>query len=371
MASLERKTSMLTRHDLAELSRAHEKDMVLSVYLARHNSDPGDRGAWRLRLEGALEGIRSCLEVEAPEDLPAFETAAEQVHHGMESFGRVLPSEGWSAFATEERLWHAEALPFPPFDAVRWRQGIYAAPYVRTLKASRPVILAVVERLHATAYRYLGGELGEGTELHADWPAAESSDVGISKRASTTSGVRGVTRTDFTQRAVEENARRLRIELIAALEEMAGAEGGVVIAGTPKATSAVRKELEERMPGRVIDAPELSFNSPREELLAAVAAAASTLTRMRQARLLDATAAAGDRASRGWNQTYRALAAGAVDTLLVARGLIESSPDDAERLVRLALAQGGDVEELGEELGERLMQEAEGVAARLRYRLPT
>ena len=90
---------------------------------------------------------------------------------------------------------------------------------------------------------------------------------------------------------------------------------------------------------------------------------------MRQLRLLEACAGAGDRAGRGWNETYRALAAGAVDTLLLARGLIEGSPDDAERLVRLALAQGADVEELGEELGERLMRESEGVGARLRFRL--
>lgn len=361
---------MLTRHDLAELSRTHEKDMVLSVYLARHNSDPGDRGAWRLRLEGALEGIRSCLEVEAPGDIPAFEHAAGQVARGLEPFGRVLPAEGWSAFATEERLWHAEELPFAPLDIVRWRQGIYAAPYVRSLKARRPVILAVVERLHATLYRYLAGALDEGVTLRADWPPAEAADVGISKRAATATGRRGITRTDFTQRAVDENARRLRIQLVETVREMAGAEGGVVLGGTPKATSTVLRDLEASMPGRVVGAPELSFDSSREELLAAVANAASALTRMRQARLLDATAAAGEHASRGWNETYRALAAGAVDTLLVARGLVESSPDDAERLVRLALAQGGDVEELGEELGDRLMAESEGVAARLRFKVP-
>ena len=74
-----------------------------------------------------------------------------------------------------------------------------------------------------------------------------------------------------------------------------------------------------------------------------------------------------DRGSLGWRRTYHALAAGAVDTLLLARALIESAPDDAERLVRLALAQGADVEELGEEIGARLWQEGEGVAARLRF----
>lgn len=360
---------MLTHHDLTELSRAREQDMVLSVYLARQSSDPGDRGAWRLRLDSALDEIRSCIEREVPDDMPSFEKAADLVSSGLESFGRVLPTEGWAAFATEERLWHAEALTYPPLDAVRWRQGVYAAPYLRTLKGSRPVILAVLTRLHATLYRYLDGELGPGRELHADTPEEDAGPAGVSKRSATATGTRGVTRTDFRQRTVDESAKRLRKQVVEALEEMAGDDGGIVLGGTVKATSSVCSELGAKLDGRIVEAPEVSFDSTEAELLASVAIAASTLTRMRQARILDACAGAGDRASRGWNGTYRALAAGAVDTLLVARDLIEASPDDAERLVRLALAQGADVEELGEELGERLMVEAEGVAARLRFKL--
>jgi hypothetical protein len=365
----ERTASALDRGALSELTRAHGGDMVLSVYLARESSDPGDRGAWRLRLQGALDSIRTCLEREAPGDLPAFERAADHVGEGLEAFGRVLPREGWSAFAGEEGLWHSETLPFPPLEIVRWRQGVYVAPYMRALKARRPVVLAVLTRMHATLYRYLDGELGTGVELHAEWPSAESSDVGVSKRASAVSGVRGVTRTDYTQRAVEENTKRLRKRVVEAIEEMAGEDGGVVLGGTDKAIGAVRRALGRPLEERIVEAPEISFDSTPAELLDIVATAASALTRTRQSSLLDACADAGDRASRGWNQTYRALAAGAVDTLLVARSLIESSPDDAERLVRLALAQDADVEELGEELGERLTQESEGIAARLRFRL--
>jgi hypothetical protein len=343
--------------------------MVLSVYLARQGSDPGERGAWRLRLEAALGTIRECLEREAPADVPAFERASAHLSAELGSFGRVLPDEGWSAFATEDGLEHAEVLPFQPREVVRWRQGVYAAPYVRALKGRRPVILAVLERLHATLYEYVDGELGPGIEVHAEWPAAEAADVGVSKRASTATGTRGVTRTDYRRRTVDENAKRLRKQVVETILEMAGQDGGVVLGGTDKAIRAVGKDLEARLDGRVVGAPELSFDSEPPELEAVVATAASTLTRMRQERLLGACEDAGARAARGWNETYRALAAGAVDTLLVARGLIESSTDDAERLVRLAIAQGALVEELGEELGERLMAEADGVAARLRFRL--
>jgi hypothetical protein len=185
----------MTYEDLALLSKAREHELVLSVYVARESSDPGDRGAWRLRLDGALEEIRAHIGRETPAELSTFEKAAEFVSSGLESYGRVLPDEGYAAFATEERLWHAEALTFSPFDVVRWRQGVYIAPYLRTLKGQRPVTLAMLSRMHATLYRYLDGVLEPGVELRADGPAAEAADVGVSKRASTVSGMRGITRT--------------------------------------------------------------------------------------------------------------------------------------------------------------------------------
>ncbi len=362
---------MLTRQDLAEISRAHENDLVLSVYIAREGSDPGARGAWRLRLEGALGALRECVKLEAPGDLEVFDHAAEHVAAGLASFGRVLPHEGWSAFATADRLWHAESLPFAPSEVVRWRQGIYAAPYVRALKGGRPVVLAVLDHWKAHVYRYHDGELStDPIELSTDYREdVDAADGGMSKRASTTSGRGGETRTDYADRILEEHAKTLRKEIASAVMELAGDGGAVALGGTTKAIAAMSRELEERLPGRIAELPELSFDSTREELTSAVAGAASELTRARQARLLEAIAAAGDKASRGWNETYRALAAGAVDTLLVARGMIAECPDDAERLVRLALAQGADVDELGEESGERLVTESGGVAARLRFRL--
>lgn len=362
---------MLTRKDLAELSRAHEDDLVLSVYIAREGSDPGARGAWRLRLDGALGTLRGCLEHESPGDLEAFDHAAEQVASGLASFGRVLPREGWSAFATGDRLWYAESLPFAPPELVRWRQGIYAAPYVRTLKGTRTVALAVLDHWNAHIYRYQDGELStDPTELSTDHREdMDATDLGMSKRAATSSGRGGETRTDFAQHILEKHAKALRKEIVSTLLELAGDSGAAVLGGTNKAIAAVAKELEDKLSGRIAELPELSFDSTREELVSAVAEAASGLTKKRQVRLLEVCAAAGDKASRGWNETYRALAAGAVDTLLVARGLIGDCPDDAERLVRLALAQGADVEELGDDLGERLVQEWGGVAARLRFRL--
>lgn len=371
---------MLTRHDLTEISRAHESDMVLSVYIARDGSDPGNRAGWKLRLDAALGAIRAGLEREAPGELEAFDQACKFVASGLGGFGRVLPQEGWSAFATATDLLHSEVLPFAPAELVRWRQGIYAAPYIRTLKSGRPVVLVLMDKWHARLFEFRDGQLSLATEFEADRSSVDASDVGMSKRASFKSsrpgkgatrmtGTGGATATDYAQRMLDEEAKRLRKHVVEAILEMAGEAGGVALGGTPKAIAAVRKDLEEKLAGRIVEFPELSFDSTDSEIAAVAARAASELTLLRQARLLEASREIPERGSTGWNRTYRALAAGAVDTLLVSRNLVESSPDDADRLVRLALAQGAEVEELGDELGARLWADAEGLAARLRFRM--
>jgi len=340
--------------------------MVLSVYVARENADPGQGAAWLKRLEVALGNLRADVEATAPADLPALERAVDEVMASLDSFGRILPYEGWCAFATGERLWIAEGLPFRPREMVRWRLGATIAPYVRALKTERPAVLAVLSSLHATLYDYSDGELSEPWELHAEWPPAEAADVGISKRATRASGVRGTTRTDFTKRVQDENVRRHHKDLEDTLREMAGDSGLVMLGGTQKAIRAVRADLQEAFPGRIAELPELAFDSSGEELLAHARAAASRLTEEGQGMLLEACADPR-RGTTGWNETYRALAAGAVDRMLIAREMVETVPDDAERLVRLALAQGAAVEEVGGEVGARLMGEAGGLAARLRF----
>lgn len=358
---------MLTRRELGDLARLHEGEPVLSVYIARDSSDPGNRGAWKLGFDGALSTIRAELERDSSADLSAFDRASALVKAALDSFGRVLPYEGWSAFATSEELLHAEGLPFAPPDLVRWREGIYTAPYVRALKSARPVVMAVLDGWHARLFEYLDGRMSQANELSADRWSVDTSDVRGSKRATTTTGMRGLTRTEYAQKIMDADSKRLRKQVVESIVHLAGEAGGVALCGTPKATAAVRKELDEKLPGRVVEISEPSFDSTDAELAAGAATAASELTKTRQARLLEICAQAPDHGSIGWKRTYRALAAGAVDTLLVARRLIESNPDDAERLVRLALAQGADVEELGDEIGARLWPEAEGVAARLRF----
>jgi hypothetical protein len=356
---------MLTRQSLAELVKAHENEWILSVYLGRDGSDPGARAAWKLRLDHALETIGAEAPHDATGDASAFDSASRHVRSAVEAFGRVLPHDGWAAFATADALLHAEGLSFVPSDLVRWRPGICAAPYVRALKGRRPVILALLDGWHAHLFEYLEGTLTPIQQLHVDRTLDDASDVGMSKRAGTTTGTRGLTRTDYAQRALDEESKRLKKQSVESILARAGVLGGVVVGGTAKPVAAVKADLEKKV--AVVEVTELSFNSSLAQLTEATAKAASELTRARQRRLYDACAESPQHGSLGWDRTRSALESGAVDTLLIARGVMESSPDEAEQIVRMALAQGADVEEVGEEVGERLVRDSEGVAARLRF----
>lgn len=359
-------TAALTHGRVVDLFRALHSHLTLSVYIARENEDPGKGPAWLKRLEAALGGLRAEIEGQAPAELPAFERAVERVRSGLGSFGRILPYDGWCAFATEERLWYAEPLPYAPHELVRWETGAVLAPAVRALKVGRPAVLAVLSSMHADVYRFEHDELTGPDEVHADWPSAEAADVGVSKRAATATGVRGATRTDYVKRAQDENVRRHQKRLRERLLAEVGTDGVLVLGGTQKAISAMRSQLDDDLPGRIAEAPDLAFDGTREELITRVAQEVSRLTEERQAQLVEACADP-HRGTRGWNETYRALAAGAVDTLLISRGMIEDLPDDAERLVRLSIAQGAELEEVGGALGDLLVAEAGGVAARLRF----
>lgn len=363
---------MMTRTDLARLSESLASEMVLTVYIAKENSDPGMGDTWKRRLTSALGVVRADVGARAPGELGDLERASESVMSALEPFGRILPHEGWCAFATADRVWHAEGLAFRPPEMVRWRQGLYVAPYIRAFKDRRPVVLGLLDRWNAQLYRFERGELSEPLELAAEREGLDASDVGVGKRASAStgtrgaSGMRGMTGSDYAKRSQTEEAKRLRGQVLEAIEEMSSDSGSVVLGGTREAAGALRNELEAKLPGRVIEVPELSFDLERDDLIGHLRRAASRLTEERQARLLE-SCADPRYGSSGWNATYRALAAGAVDTLLVARGMITNAPDDADRLVQLALAQGGELEEVGGKLGERLMAADGGVAARLRF----
>lgn len=363
---------MLSYQDLVDLYRDLSDREVLSVYINAKEHDPAKRRAWRRRLEDGLAAVRRELSDDAARR-KAFDAAAAKVEEALSGFESFLPGRGWVAFATPDELRYAKEVPVPMPDAVRWQKGLLVAPYVRGLKQNRPVIAALLDRRHARLYRYQAGTLGEPVDLRSDTGPGDATETAATKRAMDRSGRRGATAADTTQRAVDEGARRLLGEVIAKAEEMMGADGFLVLGGTPEMVAAAAKRISRPLVTRTLERPSLYLDMPAPELKDALEPAASELTIRWQSDLLEDVidqARSGGRGSLGLAETQRALRESRVETLLIARSLREHDDAFADQLVGEALRQGAAVEELSGKAGERLAAEANGTGARLRYRRP-
>jgi len=349
-------------HDLAE-------QRVLSVYLNAEESDPAERRAWRIRLNGMLKELQAGLTGAPPEEREAARSAVELLERELGRFPGLLPERGWVGVATAERIWYAGASPAPMPDLVRWEEGVHVAPCVRALKQSRPVTVVVADQRHARRLGYLHGEMKEERVLWADSVIADSASAGSSARAATHSGMRGEPRADAARRIGEVATQRMLREVLDALS--GPMEGGhlLVLAGNAETTAALLQALPERVRERTIDVPGVPVDASPARLKEAVEAAASILSiRLQRAlvdEVIDVTRSAG-RACLGLERTERALRQGAVDTLVLSRAFARSEPDLAERLVDLTLDHRAAVEEIADAAADELDREG-GIGARLRY----
>lgn len=363
---------MLTHEKLVELYRELKDEPVLSVYLDADQKDPAQRTKWKKQLESLVSQARQELPEGDRDEHERFEEAWTQIQEALRNFDAFIPGRGWVGFATSDQLWYSEEVPTPMPDLVRWEDGIRVAPYIRGLKQSRPVVVVLVDSQKARVFEYRDGEIEEHDDLRADTFLGDLSDVGVRKRSVSASGMRGETATDQAQRILEVSSERMLKELVGILADRAGDDGFLVVGGTPEAVKRAAEGIPRGLRERAAERPSMHLGMSLSEVKEVAEEAASALTTRQQSELLDAVldaARSGGRACLGPEETEKALREMRVDTLLLSRSFIAEDPDYADRCVGTAFAQGADVEELGVEAGERLHSEADGVAARLRFRI--
>ena len=361
---------MLDRARLVQLYRELRDLPVLSVYLDVDQHDPAQRRAWKVRLdrEASLEGKRVA---EAGGDEEAFRAALAHIEDVLSDPGFVH-GRGWVGFATADGVRYHESLAAPMPDLVRFEEGIRVAPYVRGLKRLRKIVVAVADRRRVRLFGLEGSELVEGASLHADQDVGDLSDVGVSKAGSRRSGVRGETATDQAQRALDQGSDRLWKEAVEKIVEASGAEGFIVLGGTPEAVGRLEALLPDRVRDRTETATAMHMDQSLPEVQEMVEGAASVLNKRLQGDLVAGVvdlARAGGKGVLGPERTVTALREMRVDTLLLSRNFLRDDPELADRAVGTALAQDAEVEEVSGPGAEVLDHEAGGMGARLRYRV--
>lgn len=363
---------MLSRDELVALFQELEEKDVLSVYVDAREEDPALRDAWRVRLDREISSLRRRMDEEAPGAVAAFSAAWGHVEARLRADGGVTPPRrGWVAFATADGLRYGGPVPASMPDLVRWQKGVHAAPYIRALKQERPVTVVLLDGRRARVFEQAGGSLVEHDGVLADTFLGDLTDTGMRKGSARASGVRGETSTDQAQRLLDVAAERMRKTLVERVVERAGSDGLVVLGGPAESVKKLSALLPRALEGRVTLRSSLHLDMTAAEILAEVRDAAGDLSEGGHEALarqvLDAARASG-RGALGPDATLKALREHRVDVLLLSRSFLHAHPGVADRAVGLAFSQGADVEEVSGEAGELLDREAQGLAARLRYR---
>lgn len=360
---------MITREALAELLRSLGDQHVLSVYLAAESTDPAARRSWRVSLKNRTRDERNRLKREAPGQLDRFDAAVAHINDALSEFSGFLPERGWVGFASPAGLHLTAVLPVPPPELLAWEIGPRLAPYVRNLKLSRPIVAVLIDSRRARLFRSAGGEVEEIDAFSGRYRMHDASE-GTRKAASTSTGIRGETRSDATARSLGVEIERMWIEVVNAVVEVAGRDGYVAFGGPSGRLGAFRASLPDELHDRTIEIPSLDVDSSPAELKDALQTAATELTSRRQQALIESLiedAGRGSHTALGPKATIAHLERGAVGTLLLSRDFLAAEPRDAEHLVRLAMKTRASVEEVGGDPGARLDREAGGVGSGLRF----
>ena len=363
---------MLTYPELVRLERSLRDERVLSVYLHGASEDPAARLVWRTDLDRSVRDLRRWLAGSAHDERTAFERCLTALETLLTPFAAGLPSPGWAAFITGGTIRDAERLPVPMPTLAVWSTGMCVAPYIRALKVTRPVIVAVVDSRVARVYRYRIGVLDHLETIHAHATIDAPARMGDAPRSGFHPGVHGDTARDAVQRARAAGTDRMLREAEVIVAKHAALDEGIVIGGASRVAGRFRRALAKSVSDRVLQLESLHADATEAEIAVAVSAGASALrdaADLRHVAEIIGGDGEHDATSLGPAATRRALERRTVRELYITPRFLEDNMAEAEEAVREALDQGAAVEQLSRDAAAAL-DEHGGLGARLRYRVP-
>ena len=362
---------MLSHDELGRLTRTLQDRKILSIYLDVAARDPAQKRAWRTQLDDAIRRLRDGTTSSADKERATFDRAVALLDPHLASASAGGGARTWVGFACGKEVHHTEALPVRIPTVVAWGQGPRIAPYLSALRQQRPVILAEVNAEGARLYRYAEGNLEHLEHLRAHVTIEPQHHMGSMPRRGFHTGTRGSTGTDAAQRELREGTRRMLRELSQRLTILAGADGWIIIGGTPLPAKAARAALPKSLTSRSMIVPEMHIWASDAQIREC---AESGATALQDAQDLAAVSYAVRQAGTGRGRgvvgpeaTLRALETGAVEKLYLSEKFIEMSPETGDGAVRSALEHGALPEVVHGAAATRLDRFAEGMAARLRY----
>ena len=364
---------MLSYMQLVRLERSLRGQPVLSVYLDGTARDFATQHAWRTQLDQSLKDLRAWLNGSSHTERALFERCVQMLEKQLESIVHAVGAPGWAAFITGDGVRYAEPLAAPMPTMAVWSTGPCVSPYIRAIKQTRPVIIAVVDARKARLYRYQAGAIEKIKTARAHVSVEPPTHMGDPGRMGFHAGVRGATGRDEAQRELLEGTKRLLHRTADYVLELAGVDGWIIVGGIPGVANSLSRLIAASIPERVLHAEALDVHASQAEIRRAAEEGASTLRNAWDLRRIEEIIENREQpsglATLGPAPTRQALTELRVGELFLARDYLANHMSDAEEIVREAFDQSAVVEELSGAAARRL-DEFGGVAARLRYGQP-
>lgn len=359
---------MLTNQELVALELATRDRSMLSVYLNSSAADSLSRSRWQMDLRHSLDEIESWLRDATHAEREDFAERRRRLEARVALFRGEIGAAGWVAFLDADGTVHESAVPVPVPTMAIWSSGACVAPYVRVLKESRPVLVAVVDSRNARLYRYVGNQLALIDRLEANTDFQVAGHMSRPSPQGFHSGTRGRSGTDAAQDALQRETDRVLADVAQRLTTAAGPDGWIVIGGIPTVATAALARLAPNLAERAMRA-ELDVHATDAQVAECARESASLLRNAADAlRVREAIGAseAGGLGVTGSVDTARALGEGRARTLYFTLGFLENFAADLEGAVRTAFDHATDVEHVSGEAAE-LLDDLGGIAASLRY----
>jgi hypothetical protein len=362
---------MLTNAELVALERSLRERRVLSVYIDGTAEDFAAQRTWRVNLDHSLKDLRVWLADSSHMEREEFERCVTLLEERIAPLSRGVRARGWAGFITHDAVRYAERLPVPMPTLAVWSTGACIAPYIRALKQTRPVVVALADRRKVTLFSYGQGKLERIKTIHAYASFGPVSHMGDAPRTGFHTGVRGATGRDQEQRAMLQATKRMLKQVVDEALTLAGSDGWILSGGVPRASLELAQMIAESAPGRVLNLESLDVHASEAEVVEAAEQGASALrdaVDLHQIEDIVEHASGAGFVALGPAETREALQQSRVRELYLTHSFVEDHAADAEDAVRSALSQGAFVEEVSREAAHQLDGHG-GMAARLRYRI--
>lgn len=364
---------MLTQTQLVALHRSLRGERVLSVYIDGAAADPAVQRSWRMQLNHGLTDLRTWLEGSPHDEREQFERSVGLLDAALAGFPGGLGAPGWAAFIAADGVRHAQRLPAPVPTLAVWSMGPCLAPYMRALKQSRPVFVAVADASKADLYRYRFGKLDRVETVRAHHVVEPPSHMGGPPRQGFHTGTRGSTGRDAAQRSLLEGRDRMVADTVERIGDLAAGDAWILLGGIKRVVARLAEHLAPIAPNRVLELTSLDIHASEADIAQAARAGASQLRDAADARRvaeIAELAGAHGLGVVGPADARRALEQASVRELYLTHRFLEDHAAEAEDAVRAALDQDASVEEVSGQAAEHLDRSG-GMAAGLRFRPST